>query len=244
MSWRVRYQIFRKTDGAPSTFDTFTIEIRPDETVLDGIERIWAFQDRTLVFRHACHHASCGSCGVRVNGVETLPCVTAIQDVTADDGRVVVEPMRNFPLIRDLAVDVSPMFSRLREVGMPIVRGVEATDRQAMHRFENCIECGLCLSACPVAATSSQYLGPAILAAAERVVQEPRGASVPLILELVGGEHGAWQCRSTFECSAVCPSDVDPAEAIMALRARLIRERLRDLFRRGPARLQEEPHAR
>jgi succinate dehydrogenase/fumarate reductase iron-sulfur protein len=235
MTWRVRYRIARTTgNGSTTRHDTFTVEIRPDETVLDGIELVWARQDRTLAFRHACHHASCGSCGLRVNGVEKLPCVTPVQDVTADGGTLTIEPLRSFPLLGDLVVDPALLFKRMQQVGMPVIRHAEPLGKTGdFHRFENCIECGLCLSACPVMLASPHYLGPAALAAAERVVAEPRGADVPSLLRLLDGEHGVWQCHSAFECTEVCPSDVNPAGAIMALRARLIRERIKGLFGRG-----------
>jgi len=235
MAWQVQYRIFRlKQNGTSPHYDTFTVEIRPDETVLDGIERIWAFQDRSLTFRHACHHASCGSCAMRVNGVEKLSCVTYIQDVTTDGGVLVVEPLRNFPVVSDLVVDVSSMFHRLQEVGMPIVRSAEPLGEPGeFNRYEDCIECGMCISACPVMLTSSQYLGPAALAAADRLVKEPRGAEIPAVLRLVDDENGCWRCHTAFECSEVCPSNVYPAEAIMALRRRLIVERIKSLFGRG-----------
>lgn len=235
MAWQIQYRVFRlKQDGKPPHYDTFTVDIKPDETVLDGLERIWAFQDRALTLRHACHHASCGSCGMRVNGVERLSCVTYIQDVTTDGGTLVVEPLRNFPVVSDLVVDVSPMFHKMHEVGMPIVRSAEPLGQPGdFSRFEDCIECGMCISACPVMLTNPQYLGPASLASAERLVTEPRGADVPSILYLVDDESGCWRCHTAFECSEVCPSNVDPAAAIMALRRRLIVERVKSLFGRG-----------
>jgi succinate dehydrogenase / fumarate reductase iron-sulfur subunit len=234
MAWHIQFRVFRSSrDGARTHYDTFTVEIKPDETVLDGIERIWAFQDRTLTFRHACHHASCGSCAMRVNGVEKLSCVTYIQDVTTDGGTLVVEPLRNFPIISDLVVDVSPMFHRMLEVGMPIIRSSEPLGKpDDFHRFENCIECGMCISACPVMLTSEQYLGPASLAAAHRTIVEPRGVDVRPVWHLVDDENGCWRCHTAFECSEVCPSNVDPAGAIMALRRKLIVQRIKSLFRK------------
>lgn len=233
-NWQVHYRIFRfKRDGSPPRFDTFLVEIGPEETVLDGIERIWAFHDRSLTFRHACHHASCGTCGVRVNGIERLPCVTTLREISTNGGTLVVEPLRNFPVAGDLVVDPAPLFHSMRAIGMPIVRSVEpAGQPESFHRFENCIECGLCLSACPVAQTDPHFAGPAALAAAERLISEPRGADVSGILRLVDGEEGVWRCHTAFECTEACPSSVNPAGAIMALRARLISDRIRGLFRR------------
>jgi succinate dehydrogenase iron-sulfur subunit len=94
-----------------------------------------------------------------------------------------------------------------------------------LERFEDCLECGLCLSACPVAG-DPRFLGPVALAAAERVLDEPRGADPRAVLGWVDDAHGAWRCHLAFECSAVCPAGVDPGGAIIRLRRRLLRDRL------------------
>jgi succinate dehydrogenase / fumarate reductase iron-sulfur subunit len=128
------------------------------------------------------------------------------------------------------------VYRRLEPVGRSLIRASErAGDKDAkvgtgpmledLERFEDCIECGLCLSACPVAG-DPRFLGPAALAAAERVLEEPRGADPKAVLGLVDDAHGAWRCHLAFECSAVCPAGVDPGEAIMRLRGRLLRDRL------------------
>jgi succinate dehydrogenase / fumarate reductase iron-sulfur subunit len=96
---------------------------------------------------------------------------------------------------------------------------------EELERFEDCIECGLCLSACPVAG-DPRFLGPVALAAAERVLEEPRDTEGRAVLGLVDDAHGAWRCHLAFECSAVCPAGVDPGGAIMRLRRRLLADRL------------------
>lgn len=234
--WRVNFRVFRyKSDGGPVRFDAFEVEIAPDHTVLDGLEKIWAFQDRSLAFRHACHHASCGTCGMRINGVEKLACVVPLSEITHDGGTVVCEPLRSFPLVRDLVVDMGSFFGRLEEAQFEIIRSAEPLPQareDTLTRFENCIECGLCVSACPVAASDVLYMGPAALAAAWRMTEEPRGADVRRVLANVDQEHGCWRCHIAFECSEVCPSNVDPAKAIMALRKDLLKRKLRGLFGR------------
>jgi succinate dehydrogenase / fumarate reductase iron-sulfur subunit len=231
MTWKVNFRVFRfKQDGNPPRYDTFTVEIKPDESVLDGIERIWAFQDRTLTFRHFCHHAGCGSCAMRVNGVEKLTCVTWIKDVTADGGTITVEPLRNFPLISDLAVDVAALFRHLQDIDFPVLRESQPLGEPLeFTRFEDCLECGACLSACPVMAAGDDYLGPATLAAIERMVAEPRGRDVNALLHLVDQADGCWRCDTAFECTEVCPYEVNPAQAIMRLRWKLIVEKLKRL---------------
>jgi succinate dehydrogenase / fumarate reductase iron-sulfur subunit len=235
MPERLHLRLWRTArDDRPSAgFQDADVTVnRANETVLDAIERVWSEVDPSLVFRHACHHASCGTCAVRVNGRERLPCITPLAEVW--DGRAVltIEPLRNIPMMADLAVDPTEQIDRMAAIRFPYVRTVEAEVRCAAaptdvqldadvgtaERFEDCLECLACVSACPVASGSPEYLGPAVLAAAQRVVEEPRHEDVRSILALVDTDHGVWQCRSAWACSAVCPSGVDPARRIMALR--------------------------
>lgn len=209
----------------------FTVTVPDDAYVLDALEAAER-QDSTLLFQHACHHASCGSCGLRVNGRERLACVTRVAEVARRGRAVKLEPLRNLPLLGDLLVDHQTLFSRIDEIDLPPIRAAETGDvilsrepaknPQPM-RFENCIECGLCVSACPVAGSDLSYWGPAALAAAARVVAEPRGRDAASVLKLVDDEHGLWRCHGAFECTEVCPAAVDPAGLIMGLRQRLLR---------------------
>jgi succinate dehydrogenase / fumarate reductase iron-sulfur subunit len=238
MTWKVNFRIFRyKQDGSQPHFDSFTVEAKPDEYVLDAVERIWAGQDRSLVFRHACHHAACGACGMRVNGREKLTCITRIDSVTTDGGTVTVEPLRNLPVLSDLLVDMTPFYTKMEEAKfVPIRKAEPIIDQETqkpvespepMVRYENCLECGICVSACPIAGTNPDYLGPATLAAIGRMVEEPRGGvNVKSLLALADGEDGLWRCHAAFECSEACPANVDPAGIMMMLR----RQRIKRIF--------------
>jgi succinate dehydrogenase / fumarate reductase iron-sulfur subunit len=222
-----------RSNGRPGLrphFDRFTMPVDPErDTLLDLIERTWASLDRTLVFRHACHHASCGTCAIRVDGRERLPCVTTVADVWNGRSALTLEPLRNFPVVADLAVDPSGLLARMSALQMPYVRTVEPAVRAssgvardgdvgAAERFEDCIECGACVSACPVAGGDPDYLGPAVLAAAERLIEAGDINRAARALDMADTDHGVWECRSIWACSAVCPSGVDPAARIMALR--------------------------
>lgn len=240
MTWHITYKIDRFKPGEPPRTDTFKVEIEPHRTVLDGIEKIWAEQDRTLTFRHACHHASCGSCAVVVNGTEVLPCIVELRDVTDAGGTLHVQPLRNFPVVSDLVVDMAPLFERMQQVDMPIVGPTEPLPNQTVPEdiggftaFENCIECGMCLSACPVVATNPKYFGPAALAAAHQEFGHRDGDTRRRILDLVDTEDGIWRCHVAYECSAVCPSNVDPADKIMVLRRHATFRRVKSLFGLG-----------
>ena len=161
---------------------------------------------------------------MRVNGREVLACVTRLEGL---DTPVVVEPLAGLPVLGDLVVDMEDLYRRLEPAGRPLVRASERSrpGLEELARFEDCLECGLCLSACPVAG-DPRFLGPAALAAAERVLEEPRGADPRAMLGWVDDAHGAWRCHAAFECSEVCPAGVDPGGAIMRLRRRLLADRL------------------
>jgi succinate dehydrogenase / fumarate reductase iron-sulfur subunit len=222
----------------------YQIVVPQDAYVLDALEAA-GNQDKSLLFRHACHHASCGSCGIRINGRECLPCITPLAKFKNSYGKLRLEPLRNFPLIDDLLVDFRPFMNHMDLIDMPLRRGArdkvnkqiagsgieyiqppEDNDVPAFatgfNRLENCIECGLCMSACPVVGSDSRYLGPAILAAAGRIMTEPRGRSVMEVLKQVDHDHGLWRCHGAFECTEVCPAGVDPAREIMSMRRHLL----------------------
>lgn len=239
--WKITLRVYRKHENKSAHYQDFPMEVSPEEYILDAIERVWAFQDRSLTFNHACHHSVCGACGMRINSVEKLTCITPVRDVTADGGVVLVEPLRNFPVVSDLVVDTGSLQRKLDSVHAhqvlkleqaPPEEGVLEPDEDirdaGLDRLVDCIECGLCVSACPVAATSEDYLGPAVLAAA----QQETAAGWSGSLQRVDAADGVWRCHSAFECSAVCPSHVDPAGRIMDLRRRVVAGRFRSVFGR------------
>src|ERR1044071_6430832 len=138
--------------SSSSYWQEFQITLHEDAYVLDALEAAWR-QDASLMFRHSCHHASCGSCGIRIQGRERLSCITPAFEV-ARGGVLRLEPLRNFPIVADLVVDTSSLSQKLEAVKAHITIETESSQR-----FVNCIECGLCISACPIAATDNDYLG-------------------------------------------------------------------------------------
>jgi succinate dehydrogenase/fumarate reductase iron-sulfur protein len=227
----IRLHIRRGIGDGPSRWQNFTVEVAADAYVLDAIEAA-GLQDATLAFRHACHHASCGSCALRIQGREQLPCIVRVRDVAKPGGVIRLEPLRNFPREADLVVDRTAMMEALRATGMPLLRAMAPRDLEStatdlsssgIMRFENCIECGICISACPIAGSDTAYLGPAALAAADRVLTEPRKKDPSAVRAWADTRHGVWRCHGVFACSEACPADVDPAAAIMRMRSSLRR---------------------
>jgi succinate dehydrogenase / fumarate reductase iron-sulfur subunit len=235
---KIKFKVLRYKQGqAAPAFQTFDVMVDENTTVLVALQDIRREQDPTLVLRHSCHHASCGTCGMKINGQENLSCVVKVLDLGTST--VVVEPLANLPLISDLVVDMSGFYERYTAPEMDYIRQSEFMAEadipegiESWQRYENCLECGCCVSACPVTGSDPTYLGPAALAAAWRVVAEPRSNDPAVALDWVDNEHGCWRCHVAFECSEVCPSDVDPAGAIMSLRGELTKRKFRRLFGR------------
>lgn len=235
--WNISFEILRQRNNQPPYWQSFDLDVDPEEYVLDAVERIWAQKDRSLTYRHACHHSTCGACGMRVNGSEKLTCITTIQSVTHNGGKVRVEPLRNFPVLSDLVVDMGQFYRRMEDYRVDQVMSLdksylpyEDAPTGNFERLADCIECGLCISACPIALTSNDYLGPAVLAGMEAMHIQRQDAK---LLDQADQYCGVWRCHSAFECSAVCPSNVDPGWRIMDLRKRVIKNRFNRLFNKS-----------
>lgn len=234
--WLIQLKIYRKRAGQPPYYQHFSIEADPEEYILDLVERVWAYHDRTLTYRHACHHSTCGACGMRVNGKEKLTCITPVKAVARNGSEIKIEPLRNFPVLSDLVVDMGEFFLHMQQAGHHQVKRLEQAclpyERGQLpegdyERLVDCIECGLCISACPSSATNEEYLSPAVLGAAH---QEISGAPLPELLRLVDHQTGVWRCHSAFECSEVCPSNVDPGWRIMDLRKKIFKVKIKRFF--------------
>jgi len=232
----VTFHVSRSKRGEQPHRQAFDVPVEVRTTVLDAMISIRRHQDPTLTLRHSCFHASCGTCAMRINGREGLACVTSVEELGGDS--VTVDPIANAgAVISDLVSDMSAIFGSYAPMGRPLVRPSELGPGSRppegvdeLERFEDCIECGICMSACPISATDSRYLGPAALAAAWRVVVDPRTADAERAMALADVDHGIWRCHTAFECTEACPSNVDPAGAIMNLRRAATRRRLRGLL--------------
>ena len=220
-----------KTDSAP-TFAEFKVPVQKWTTVLEAILFVKQNLDHSVAVRYSCRQASCGSCGMQINGKPSLACYTKISELNSNV--ITVEPMHNFPIIRDLAVDFKQMFATHKKMKPYIVReDSELTpgtkeflqtpeDVEKYLQFSYCIKCGLCNSSCPTMATDTSFIGPQGLAQAYRYVADNRDDGKKERLKIIDQSHGIWRCHFAGSCSHVCPKGVDPAMAIQLLRGYLL----------------------
>jgi succinate dehydrogenase / fumarate reductase, iron-sulfur subunit len=220
-----------KTDSGAKFVD-FIIPYEKWTTVLDAILQVKNYLDHTIGVRYSCRQASCGSCGMKINGKPRLACFTKINELNSDI--IKIEPMDNFPITRDLVVDFERMFSTHKKL-KPYIINPESEispgtkeflqtpeEVEKYIQFANCIKCGLCNSACPTMATDSSFIGPQALAQAYRYVADTRDKGKDERLRIIDDSHGIFRCHFAGSCSQVCPKGVDPAMGIQLLRGYLL----------------------
>jgi succinate dehydrogenase / fumarate reductase, iron-sulfur subunit len=207
------------------------VELEPERSVLDGILQVRGDQDGSLAIRCSCQAAICGSCGVKINGRSRLACNTQLGEAAerAKDGAIVVEPMGNMPVLKDLIVDMDAVHWRKiqrvtpwllpdgdppeREYVVPPESMIDVTQTMA------CIQCGACVSDCLSMEVDPLFIGPAALAKAYRFVGDPRdGRQYERLKDLAEDPHGIYDCTHCFNCIEACPKDVAPMSQIMRLR--------------------------
>jgi succinate dehydrogenase / fumarate reductase iron-sulfur subunit len=219
--------------GEAAYWQEFDVDLGAERSVLDGILMVKDDQDASVGIRCSCRAAICGSCGVRINGKSALACNTKLGDAAerARDGAIVVEPMGNMPVLKDLIVDMDAVhWKKVQRVvpwllpeGDPPAREyiVDPESMIDITQSMACIHCGACVSACLSLEVDPDFIGPAALAKAYRFVGDPRDAHTEdRLLDLAEDPHGIYDCTHCFACIEVCPKDVAPMNQIMRLRRR------------------------
>jgi fumarate reductase iron-sulfur subunit len=219
----MRVARYRPEEEDAPTFDEYDVPLRKDWAVLDGLNYIKDELDGTLSYRWSCRMGICGSCGAMVNGEPKLTCATFLVDYAP--GPVRVEPLVNFPVIRDLVVELTDFMRKLSAVKPWIIREEEKPVEEGEYlqtpaqledykQFSMCINCMLCYSACPVYGLNDEFIGPAAIALAQRYNLDSRDEGEDRRLTILSQPEGVWSCTFVGECSRACPKGVDPAGAI------------------------------
>jgi len=205
----------------------YPVEVERFTTVLDTLIKIREEVDGSLALRCSCRSAICGSCAMRVNGHAGLACKMRVSQVSPEGEAITVEPMGVMPVVKDLVVDMTPFWDKVRAVEPWLQpQGPEpeaeylAPNEDMLHLagVMDCIMCGACVSDCTVLEVDPNFLGPAALAKAYRFVGDPRDSQDDARLQALSEYTGIWDCTRCYECVEVCPKGVAPMDRIMALR--------------------------
>ncbi len=218
-------------DAKPHEED-YGLNVSRGMTVLEALTRIKNELDGSLSLRYSCRSAICGSCAMDINGAEKLACKTSVRKELERHGRITVAPLKNLPIIKDLVVDMSSFWGKVRDVNPWLTsRRLEGPDGPKdqltilpgtfdFHNVDACIMCGACVAACTTHEVSKGFIGPAALAKAARFVSDPREPELAKRERLLAlqEDDGIWDCVRCNFCVQVCPKDVKPMEAIIRLR--------------------------
>jgi succinate dehydrogenase / fumarate reductase, iron-sulfur subunit len=233
------YFTFRilRYDAAESAIDpyfqSYKIRVIPGLTILMVLLRIRDEIDGTLAFRSSCRSAVCGSCAMVINGKIDLACRT--QAASFGTNTIILEPLPNMEIIKDLVVDMTPFWNMYEKVKPYLIRNSSDPDkeipqtegdRKKIDQYVNCILCASCYGACPVLAKNPDYIGPAAFAKLERFMLDSRDERPVDFLESVNNEKGVWGCDTILRCIDACPKDVRPTDSIVGLRKQLVKQKL------------------
>ncbi len=214
---------YRPEQEAEPTIQEYEVPFTADWVLLDALNYIKDNIDGSLSYRWSCRMGICGSCGMMVNGEPKLTCAAFVSDYAP--GPIRIEPLRYFPIIRDLTTDMTDFMEKLKSVKPWIIRKDEKSISEGEYlqspeeldhykQFSMCINCMLCYAACPVYGLDPAFTGPAAIALAQRYNMDSRDQGSRERLDVLSDHEGLWGCTFVGECTKVCPKNVDPAGAI------------------------------
>jgi succinate dehydrogenase / fumarate reductase, iron-sulfur subunit len=221
-------------DTGEKELKRYDVEAPDWVTLLDVLDLIKDRQDGTLAYRKSCRMMICGSCGMRMDGAAVLACKTRMWDIAQSGHVPVISPMGNLPVIKDLVVDMSPFWGKIRAVKPWLDPGydevaekeriVSQQQMNVIHKEALCIMCGCCVSECNSMESDPEFLGPAALAKGMRFVGDARDQAAVERLNTLNEQHGIWDCTRCYFCQERCPKGVDPRDAIAKLGAESIKQ--------------------
>jgi succinate dehydrogenase iron-sulfur subunit len=224
---------YRPEQETEPTYQKYEVPVRKDWVVLDALNHIKDKIDTSLSYRWSCRMGVCGSCGMMVNNEPKLTCATFLSDYVP--GPVRVEPLRNFPVVRDLVIAMTDFMDKLLRVKPWIIRDQEKPlsegeylqtpeELDAYKQFSMCINCMICYAACPVYGLDPHFVGPAAIALAQRYNRDSRDQGSQERLDILSQHDAIWGCTFVGECTKVCPKHVDPAGAIQQYKLEATKE--------------------
>lgn len=223
-------KIKRFTQDKGDYWQEYKVNVDRFTQMTEVLRRIKTEQDPSLSYRASCHMAVCGSCGMKINGEPRLACKTLALDIVKkyNSNVITLEPMDYFKPIKDLVVDLDDFYDRMFKVkprlypDKEVLEGkaeqrLKPEDQRELWKFEQCIWCGLCVSACPSVRNDPEFLGPAAHAKGYRFLADPRDTIYEERLKIL--IDSSWRCTYCYQCFNVCPRDVEPVTTIKKTRA-------------------------
>ncbi|WP_298626445.1 succinate dehydrogenase iron-sulfur subunit [uncultured Legionella sp.] len=225
------YRYNPEVDAEPYMKD-YVLEIpeKSDPMVLTLLERLKAEQDPSITYRRSCREGVCGSDGMNINGTNGLACITHLTQLNTD--KIVIRPLPGFPVIRDLAVDMSQFYQQYERIE-PYLQNDEVApaqerlqspeERAQLDGLYECILCACCTSSCPSFWWNPEkFVGPAGLLQARRFLADSRDTATQHRLDKLQDPFSVFRCRTIMNCTNVCPKGLNPTQAIAKIRTQML----------------------
>ncbi len=231
MQVQFKVKRFNPEKDAKPYWAEYKVEVEPTDRVLDGVNYIKWNLDGSLTYRRSCAHGICGSDVFVVNGRNRLACKFLMKQALAESKVITVEPIRGFPVIKDLVVDMEGFFAKFRSVKPYLINhDPEPTAEryqspEARERFDDttkCILCAACTTSCPTFWADKEYVGPAAIVQAHRFIFDSRDQGAEERLAILSDAGGVFTCRSIFNCVDACPRGIDITKAIYEVRQAML----------------------
>jgi len=228
------YRFNPETDQEPH-YDIFFVEANLNDRILDCLNKIRWEQDSSLSYRMSCGHGVCGSDAVNINGMPALACQKLIKDYDCTQ-ELLIEPIKFFPIIKDLTVDMELFFKRIKAIQPNLLPQTldSPTDKERLQTIEErsriddavkCILCGCCVAACPVILEQDQsFIGPAAILRAQKHIFDSRTSDATERMRVMEKPYGIWGCKSYYMCTVVCPKKIKVTEQILKTKKKIIQE--------------------
>jgi succinate dehydrogenase / fumarate reductase iron-sulfur subunit len=204
-------------DADGGEFVEFTVPVEDGEVVLDALHRVQATQAGDLAIRWNCKAGKCGSCSAEINGKPALMCMTRLASFERGE-TITVNPLRTFPVIKDLVTDVSFNYEKAKQIPAftppddlkPGDYRMQQVDVERSQEFRKCIECYLCQTVCHVIRdhedNKEAFAGPRFFIRLAELDMHPLDQADRK--DLAQDTHGLGMCNITKCCTEVCPEHI------------------------------------
>ena len=232
MEVTLRIKRYNPETDVKSSFKEYTLDVEPNDRVLDALNKVKWDHDGSLTYRRSCAHGICGSDAMRINGRNRLACKVMMGELGK---RVTIEPLIGYAVVKDLVVDMEKFFDAYKSVKPYLITdeapsaGERLQSPEERDRYEDttkCILCAACTTSCPITWTNDEFVGPAAIVNAHRFIFDSRDRGAPERLRILNQRSGVWRCRTIFNCTDACPRGIEITRAIEEVKRALVFDRV------------------